>query len=165
MFCSKCGNELEKGVKFCPKCGANTANEGVKKVTKELSKDEIIAGDTKVFKVVSYLGLLWILGIFCGSKYDEKVRFHVGQGIILTIALVVLSIVASILNAIIFSTCAQISFFGINAGLNTLGKILLAVVNLACYGSYIFYVVLGIINAVKDNKKELPLIGKLAFYK
>lgn len=164
MFCSKCGNELEKGAKFCSKCGASIGSEETKKVTKELSKDEIIAGDTKVFKVVSYLGLLWILGLFCGSKYDEKVRFHVGQGIILTIALVAVSIVAAILNAIIFSVFSDVSFFGINT-LNTFGRILFAVVNLACYGSYIFYVVLGIINAVKDNKKELPLIGKLAFYK
>lgn len=27
-FCSKCGNKLEDGAKFCPKCGASTSQEG-----------------------------------------------------------------------------------------------------------------------------------------
>lgn len=166
MFCKECGAKLEEGAKFCPSCGANCEEtKKEKKVVKQLTKDEIIAGDTKVFKIVSYLGLLWILGLFCGSKNDPKVRFHVGQGIILTLGFVAVSIVAGILNAIIFATCAEVSFFGIPAGLNTLGMVLMALVNIACYGSYIFYVVVGIINAAKDRENKLPLIGKLAFYK
>ena len=171
MFCKECGAKLEKDAKFCPKCGANVGNVKEekevkeKKTTKGLTKDEIIAGDTKVFKIVSYLGLLWILGIFCGSKNDPKVRLHVGQGIILSIAFVAVSIVAGILDAIIVATCTSVSFFGFSTGISMLGLFLLGLVNLACYGAYIFYVVIGIINAAKDNDKKLPLIGNLAFYK
>ena len=168
MFCKKCGAKLEEGAKFCSKCGASfeqTETKKEKKVVKELTKDEIIAGDTKIFKIVSYLGILWILGIFCGSKNDSKVRFHVGQGIILTLGFVAVSIVSGILSAIIVATCATTSFFGVNLGLNLVGIVLISIVNIACYGAYIFYVVLGIINAAKDKEKKLPLIGNLAFYK
>lgn len=132
---------------------------------KELTEEQIIEGDTKVFKIVSYIGILWILGLFCGSKNDSKVRFHVGQGIILTIACVAAGIVAGIINLIIVATCVEASFFGITTGVNTLGKVLLAIVNLAYYGACIFYIVTGIVHAAKDKEEKLPLIGNLAFYK
>ncbi len=169
MFCKECGAKLSEGAKFCPKCGTKCGEVKKEKVekkqTKSLTKDEIIAGDTKVFKIVSYLGILWILGIFCGSKNDPKVRFHVGQGIILTLGLVAVSIVSAILSAIIVATCTTVSFFGISAGISGLGMFLLGLVNLVCYGAYIFYVVYGIVNAAKDKENKLPLIGNLAFYK
>ena len=142
-----------------------TVKKETKKVTKELTKEQIIEGDTKVFKIVSYIGILWILGLFCGSKNDSKVRFHVGQGIILTIACVAAGIVAGIINLIIVATCVEASFFGITTGVNTLGKVLLAIVNLAYYGACIFYIVTGIVHAAKDKEEKLPLIGNLAFYK
>lgn len=168
MFCKECGAKLEKGTKFCSSCGTScgeTKAKSTKKVTKELPKDEILEKDRKVFKIVSYLGLLWILGLFCGSKNDSKVRFHVGQGIILTIAIFAASIVVGILSLIIVSTCAEVSFFGITAGVNMIGKVLLAIIYIAYYGAWIFYTVLGIVNAAKGKENKLPLIGNLAFYK
>ncbi len=51
------------------------------------------------------------------------------------------------------------------AGISLLGKVLLAIVNLAYYGACIFYIVTGIIHAAKDKEEKLPLIGNLAFYK
>ena len=175
MFCKECGSKLSENAKFCSKCGASCgevkkekttkAEKVEKKEVKALTKDEIIAGDTKVFKIVSYLGILWILGIFCGSKNDPKVRFHVGQGIILTIALVAVSIVSAILTAVIASLFTVQTWLGINVGVSGVGLFLIGLINLVWYGAYIFYVVLGIINAAKDRENKLPLIGNLAFYK
>ena len=125
MFCKECGKKMPEDSKFCPECGTNNST---------------------VFKIVSYIGILWILGLFCGSKNDSKVRFHVGQGIILTIACVAAGIVAGIINLIIVATCVEASFFGITTGVNTLGKVLLAIVNLAYYGACIFYIVTGIVH-------------------
>lgn len=166
MFCSNCGNKLEEGVKFCSSCGFDiSGNQKVKKEVKPLTPEEMMEGDRKIFKIVSYIGILWILGIFCGSKNDSKVRFHVGQGIILTLGFVAVGIVSAILSAIVFATCQNTLFGHVIGGLNPIGTVLIVLINLVCYGAYIFYMVCGLINAVKGREKALPLIGNLAFYK
>ena len=35
MFCSKCGNQLDEGVAFCPKCGAKVGETKENTKTKE----------------------------------------------------------------------------------------------------------------------------------
>lgn len=44
MFCSKCGTEIQDGMKFCPKCGAQlvfrkAAEQGDEDAQKELESD------------------------------------------------------------------------------------------------------------------------------
>ena len=99
MFCKQCGNKLEEGAKFCNGCGAAVTpeNNNVQSVqpTQASSND-----NTKVFKVLSYFGLLFLIGMFVKEKDDKSVRFHVGQGMILCIAGVATSIVYSIISAI-----------------------------------------------------------------
>lgn len=114
-----------------------------------------------IFSILSYLGLWWI-GFLGTGKDDPNVRFHMGQGIVLSIAGVGLSIVISIFSAIlqlIFSvniwgvrvpspwviTFSGLLWFGLSALLITLA-------------------VLGIISASKGERKPLPVIGQFAFY-
>ncbi|MCM1371172.1 MAG: zinc-ribbon domain-containing protein [Clostridium sp.] len=162
MVCSKCGKEIEKGTKFCPGCGTEVKGVKVEKANVEVASNP---GDIKTFNIISYIGILWIIGIFCGSKKNSHVRFHVGQGILVSILGVALGIVSSILTAIIYATCQQRLFGYTIGGLSGIGYFLLVLVNLATIGITAFYMVIGIMNAVKGQDKKLPIIGNLAFYK
>jgi uncharacterized membrane protein len=75
---------------------------------------------------------------------DEDVRFHVNQGIILTIAGVVAETVA-----------------GIFLFVPVLGQLLMSVSSLA----WLALAIIGIINANNGEQKELPIIGKFRIYK
>lgn len=46
MFCTKCGNQIKDGFKFCPKCGAPAY------VEKEMPQSEVKEEKEKVFKEV-----------------------------------------------------------------------------------------------------------------
>lgn len=73
------------------------------------------------------------------SKHNEFARFHANQHLILLIAIVGLYVVHNLLYMMLF-----------------LGGLFLSqLINLA----FLVFMVLGIINAVKGEMKELPLIG------
>ncbi len=96
-------------------------------------------GDNKIFNVLSYFGILWLIGLIAKPN-EPDVRFHVNQGIILSIAL----FAAGLLNII-----------------PILGQILFGLVGLAVF----IFAIMGIVSAVKGEQKELPLIGKFKILK
>ena len=160
MFCPNCGKELQEG-EICTCQQPQPEPEVVGTAWK---------GNEKLFSILSYIGILWLIGMLVApEKTDSKVRFHVGQGIILTIAEVALSIVVSILNAIIraiFKT--EITYWGINTGVYTtsgFGNFLIVILSLAVWGVSIFFLVKGILNVVHGKEEPLPIVGKYAFYK
>lgn len=98
--------------------------------------------NNKLYNVLSYLNL-WLIGLLVAPN-DQDVKFHVNQGIILTIGWVAAGILSFIL-----------------AFIPILGWIL-------AFAIYVFIGVLaimGIINAAKGVQKELPLIGKIKILK
>ena len=98
--------------------------------------------NNKLYNVLSYLNL-WLIGLLVAPN-DQDVKFHVNQGIILTIAWVAAGILSFIL-----------------AFIPILGWIL-------AFAIYVFIGVLaimGIINAANGVQKELPLIGKIKILK
>ena len=113
----------------------------------------------KIYKILSYIGFLWIIGLFVPEKNDKKLRFHVGQGIIV-------SIVNNLIVANIFRH--EIMYFGYPTGVynvSGVGVAIQTILNLALVAATIAYAVIGIMNVVNNKEKELPIIGKLAFYK
>ena len=42
------------------------------------------SNNTKLFSILAYIGILWLIGLLC-DKDNETVKFHVNQGIWLTI--------------------------------------------------------------------------------
>lgn len=165
MYCNKCGKQIDDNSKFCSECG-NPINKYQPTNVESMTKVQPKSDNTKIYCVLSYIGILWLIGLFLSpEKNDPKVRFHVGQGIILTIASVVLNIIKSILSMVI-NIFAKVTFniFGIGiAGrllyiFTTLLSIVFAVGILAL-------MIIGIVNAVNGEQKPLPIIGKLSFYK
>jgi uncharacterized membrane protein len=112
-----------------------------------MSKNE----NDKLVSILSYflIGLIWFAA-------DNKVRnanttFHVKQGLNLFIINFVVSIVLTILATIL--------------GIISFGLISLGIFGLIFTVVRVFFLIawiLGLINAVKQEKTEIPLIGKYA---
>lgn len=104
-----------------------------------MSTNEQGDGNKKVYCILAYIGILWLVGLI-QMKEDPDVKFHVNQGIVLSIAGVVLGIIAAI---------------------PVLGWILAPIGGIVI----LVFVILGIIAANKGEQKELPLIGKIRILK
>lgn len=99
----------------------------------------------KVFGVLAYIGILWLVPLCAGKT--EFTRFHANQGLVLFLAELVLGIASGILAAIPF-----IGFVGgIVGGLVSLAGVVLMII--------------GIINAAQGQMKELPVIGGIKIIK
>jgi len=104
-----------------------------------MSSNDQNSGNKKMYCILCYIFILWLVGM-TQMPQDEDVKFHVNQGIILTIAGVAIGIIYAI---------------------PVLGLILGPIASL---GLFIF-AIMGIINANNGVQKELPLIGKFQIYK
>ncbi|HCR43966.1 MAG TPA: hypothetical protein DIV41_05225 [Ruminococcaceae bacterium] len=113
-------------------------------------------GVQKLLSALSYVGILWIIGLIFG-RYDSKVRYHINQGIILTIFEFIFRIILFILHAVIkiflimpFSMVPIISAAG-----SLINNILTYI-----YGAITaVYVIIGIVNAISGRERPLPIIG------
>ena len=193
-FCEKCGSPLN-GEKFCPNCGAPVAAPApapapapvaapapapapapaapqapyapqapfnaaapAAPLSPEEAKD---AADNKVMGILAYLGILVLVPIFA-AKNSLFAKFHANQGLTLCIIGVVLFILNMILE---WATRSTSYVWGIPVPThNWVYTIWMIIYWVAC----IFILVLaimGIVNAVKGEKKELPIIGKYQFLK
>ena len=113
----------------------------------------------KLFSILSYIGILWLFGLLVTpERYDARVRFHVGQGMVLTIANVCLSVILRVLNALI--SALSITILGSFAGL-----LLTAILSLTVAVCTIGWMVDGIVQVCTGSDKPLPLIGKYAFFR
>jgi uncharacterized membrane protein len=90
--------------------------------------------NNKLYSILAYICPLWIIGLI-SAKDDADVKFHVNQGIVLSIGWVISWILAWV-------------FIGY-----------LLMIPLAIFA------IMGIISANKGEQKELPLIGKIKIIK
>lgn len=141
MYCPSCGIPVEVKTEVCTECGY-FINEKLfefepEKTRKDLEKFDI--KNNKIFGIISYLGPLLLLSLF-KAKDSNFAKFHANQGII---------------SALLF-LISGLSFLIKNIG-NALGIIL------------IFFslsiTMIGIYNASKGLKKELPIVGKIQILK
>jgi len=98
------------------------------------------SGNQKLMGILCYLGFLWIIPLLTDSKNDPFVKFHINQGIVLTLLLVAASIVAVI-------------------------PILGWLISFVAYVAGGVFAIMGIINCTKMEEKPLPLIGGIQIYK
>lgn len=101
--------------------------------------------------VLAYFGILVLIPILA-AKESKFARFHANQGLILLITGVAYSIfVQVIIKIVAFISYALAGIVGIALGLAWLLLLVL--------------VIIGIINAVKGEFKQLPLIGQFQILK
>ncbi len=157
MFCSKCGQQNNDDAKFCSKCGAPLEN--TQPYQQPINQTATEADNSKLFNILSYIGILWLFGLLINpEKNKPDVKFHVGQGIMLSIVSVGLNIVASIITSILTAIFHFSAIYFIAVILNSL-------IWIAISGGLIALMIIGIINAAKGEQKPLPIIGGYAFYK
>lgn len=166
MFCSNCGKELKDG----EVCSCQQQNAQPEQTVQNQGFQPQAADNSKLFCILSYIGILWLVGLLVNpEKNMPKVRFHVGQGIILTITEVALGIAAGILNTIIgFIFRTEATLLGVGLGyyeLSGFGSFLTGLISFAASAAGIALMVVGIVNVVKGKDQHLPIIGKFAFYK
>lgn len=114
----------------------------------------------KLYSVLAYIGILWIVGLCVKEKDNKTIRFHVGQGIITTITSIIISIFNNVITYNIFSTTETI--FGVTyrtvSGTGRAIGGILSLIPLAL-------MIIGIVHAANNKEEELPVVGKFAFYK
>ena len=148
-FCSKCGTEIEEGVKFCPKCGAAVGGEAPKQEEKKTDFSEKVAAlnntpdttadfdekdiaDNKVYAILSYIWILFLVPLLA-AKESKFARFHANQGLVLFIASII---------------CGIIPIVGWILGIVVL-----------------VLEIIGIVNAAQGKAKEVPIVGKIKLLK
>ena len=146
-YCTKCGTQAQDGTEFCSSCG--TAIQVTKNNQKEPIKNKD-ADNNKGMAVIAYI--LFFIPLLTGDyKKSEFVKFHTNQGTVLFIFSIALGLATNILLAILRAVMFNIYTWGI------LG-IFTTIIN----GLWIIptvLMVIGILNAVNDRTKQLPIIG------
>ncbi|MCL2077372.1 MAG: hypothetical protein FWH08_03085 [Oscillospiraceae bacterium] len=120
----------------------------------------------------SYIFVFWLLCFNKDYKDDPLVRFHAGQGIMLTIVTAALLVardviissfsymISLMLRMITFSYLSSFPRIVDNATF-TIGLL----INAGILTFYLIFMFTGISNASKKIMKPLPIFGKVAFYK
>ena len=97
--------------------------------------------------VLSYIGILWIIGLLA-NKDNEDVKFHVNQGIILTICSFSVYIVLSVLSSILYAIAP-------------IFVILTSLFWIVFIMTVIAFIIIGITNVKNGKKSPLPVIGSM----
>lgn len=114
--------------------------------------------NTKAFSILSYIGILWLVGLLT-DRNNLRVRFHVNQGIILTIFEIAVNVAISIVKSIISVIFIQ-SFSGFMM-LSQLGMVVNGILSLAGTCLCVAYIIIGVLHAAQGREEPLPIIGTL----
>ena len=91
--------------------------------------------------ILSYLGIFWLLAFFAGREQrDGLSRFHLKQGLgLLSLALL----------------C--------NSAIYIVGLMISSIASILCISGFLFLILIafGVVHAINEVEKPLPLIGKL----
>lgn len=96
---------------------------------------------SKVISIVSYITIIgWLIAYFAGKEKDDKAVYHLKQGFGLAIVAVLYNVVVQIVGSFSVSIAS-----------------ILSIVSLV----FLVFMIIGIINANNEEKKPLPIIGKM----
>lgn len=162
-FCQHCGAEVSIDTYFCQNCGtavkfacdepSGTSTPPMQPMypVQPASAEEQDAKDNKAMAILSYFGILFLIPLFA-AKESPFARYHCNNGLVLFIANIAVSILSSLTSAII----------------NPISLLLAGLITLAIFVVSVFLIVvaiMGLVAAIKGEKKELPIIGKIKILK
>ncbi|MDR1805833.1 MAG: hypothetical protein LBQ80_03565 [Clostridium sp.] len=134
-----------------------------------------LSGKALWYAVLAYVGPLWLLGMFDrGLKHKKELRFHVGQGMILTAAWLAVFCIVGLGGAGLGLLIAKLTGISFEDGFKfaadayffpAVWAVLLELTLLVLAVILFVLTVKGIISAAKGKNVKLPIIGKFAFYK
>ncbi len=102
--------------------------------------------NTRLYSILAYVGPLFLIGLL-SDKDNQRVMFHVNQGLTLFIAEVAVSVVTWILRIL------------------PIGGFIPGIVSLAGGLAGFALMIMGILNANNGVEKELPVIGQFKLLK
>jgi len=119
--------------------------------------------DNKVYAILSYLGLLFLVPIFAAPN-SKFARFHANQGILAFIVLGGWSVINFILLSILEIVFPETNVVNGSYSHGLIYALLTSVLQLV-YIIPVVLIIIGIVNAAKGRVKELPFIGKFRILK
>ena len=97
------------------------------------------------------VGIIWYL-IDEDAKKDPQIQFHANQGTVFLIAALIYGIIFTILMTIVTVIFSLIP---------VIGPIIITIIGLLRFVPLIFAII-GVLNAIQEKEKELPIIGHYA---
>lgn len=155
-FCNKCGQQIDNNVQTCPNCGApngvagnaqNFVNNFTNTADFTAQFDPQDIQNNKVMALLAYLGFLFLIPLLAAPN-SKFARFHANQGIVLFIFEAVAGVVTGIICVI--PVAGWIIGGILSSAVGIFGLVLM---------------ILGIVNAVNGQAKQLPLIGGITLLK
>lgn len=157
MFCKKCGSKLPDDASFCSSCGEvigttqQSQSSSVQYSVIDTSDNTNDVQDNKVMAVLSYIGILCLIPIF-GAKDSKYAQYHASQGLTLCLFNLAYAIIVAIIKGILFNILpwTMLGVYSVISMFLFLGNI-----------AFVVFAIMGIVNAVQGQMKELPIIGKI----
>lgn len=182
MYCTKCGKQITEG----EVCSCQQGQQPIQtpeqtppqpSVQPPISQPQVNvpfqapapADNRRLYSILAYVPFLWLFGLLINpERTDSRVRFNVGQGIILTIITAGASVVAAVLSSILktllrtkVAVSGTITYYEPSGAATAISALLW----LAVIGGCITLIVIGIMKVNRNQDDYLPIIGKLAFYR
>ncbi len=188
-YCVKCGAKVDDGTMSCPQCGApipdlggsysggqtggskaeysqagraeysygqwngsGPANSAESGYDSQVYFDESDVRRNKAMGVLSYIGILVLIPLIAGDKQSQYVKHHVNQGLVLYILFKVVDLLEG------DWWWGFRSFFRFGGGVFSW---IVDIIDLALF----ILLIMGIVTACRGERRELPLIGKIKFFK
>lgn len=161
-FCKNCGANLPEGATFCSSCGTPIQDTAAQQPQPQqyqanvnnnqpLDAEAADVQSNKAMAVLAYFGILVLIPIFA-AKDSKFARYHATQGTTLFLFEIAYAIVTEIIKGILWVALPWY-MMGIYYTISTIFSV--------CSIFFLVLLILGVVNAVQGNCKELPLIGKI----
>ncbi|MDR0875399.1 MAG: zinc-ribbon domain-containing protein [Clostridiales Family XIII bacterium] len=121
------------------------------------------AQQNKVWGVLAYI--LFLIPLLAGPKNSQYTRYHTNQGLSFFIVWVVIVIVLNIVSAIVTAAMFSGGGLGLLYGYGWGGLVIFSIIGTVLGIIFAIIGIIGIVHAVKGEKKPLPIVGKINILK